>query len=67
MSIATKRGDAGKTSLVGGTRVSKSNPRVECYGTIDELLISPDGLCAPSARTPRSAIGSRRFNGSYIR
>ncbi len=38
MSIATKRGDAGKTSLVGGTRVSKSNPRVECYGTIDELI-----------------------------
>jgi len=38
MSIATKRGDGGQTSLVGGTRVSKSNPRVECYGTIDELI-----------------------------
>lgn len=38
MSIATKRGDGGKTSLVGGIRVSKSNPRVECYGTIDELI-----------------------------
>jgi len=38
MSIATKRGDGGQTSLVGGTRVSKSHPRVECYGTIDELI-----------------------------
>jgi cob(I)alamin adenosyltransferase len=38
MSIATKRGDGGQTSLVGGLRVSKANPRVECYGTIDELI-----------------------------
>lgn len=38
MSIATKRGDGGQTGLVGGTRVSKAHPRVECYGTIDELI-----------------------------
>lgn len=38
MSIATKRGDNGKTGLVGGTRVSKCDPRVECYGTVDELI-----------------------------
>lgn len=38
MSIATKRGDGGQTSLPGGVRVSKANPRVECYGTIDELI-----------------------------
>src|ERR1700761_4776611 len=38
MSIATKRGDTGTTSLPGGVRVSKSDPRVECYGTIDELI-----------------------------
>ncbi len=38
MSIATKRGDGGLTSLVGGARVSKSSARVECYGTIDELI-----------------------------
>jgi cob(I)alamin adenosyltransferase len=38
MSIATKRGDGGKTNLPGGVRVSKSNARVECYGTIDELI-----------------------------
>jgi cob(I)alamin adenosyltransferase len=37
MSIATKRGDKGKTSLAGGKRVSKADPRVEAYGTLDEL------------------------------
>lgn len=35
--IYTKTGDAGKTSLIGGTRVSKSDVRLEAYGTIDEL------------------------------
>lgn len=38
MSIATKRGDGGQTGLPGGVRVSKTHPRVECYGTIDELI-----------------------------
>ena len=38
MSIATKRGDSGQTSLPGGVRVSKTDLRVECYGTIDELI-----------------------------
>lgn len=35
--VYTKTGDAGKTSLIGGTRVSKSDLRLEAYGTIDEL------------------------------
>src|SRR5260370_31649882 len=38
MSIATKRGDSGQTGLPGGVRVSKADRRVECYGTIDELI-----------------------------
>ncbi len=37
MSIATKQGDTGQTSLAGGVRVSKGALRVEAYGTIDEL------------------------------
>lgn len=35
--IYTKTGDLGDTSLVGGMRVSKGNPRLEAYGTLDEL------------------------------
>ena len=37
MKIYTKTGDQGTTALYGGTRVSKSDERVETYGTIDEL------------------------------
>jgi cob(I)alamin adenosyltransferase len=37
MSIATKHGDKGDTGLIGGTRVSKADVRVEAYGTVDEL------------------------------
>ena len=37
MKIYTKTGDAGETSLVRGTRVSKDDISVETYGTIDEL------------------------------
>lgn len=35
--IYTKTGDRGTTSLVGGTRVSKTHDRLEAYGTVDEL------------------------------
>jgi cob(I)alamin adenosyltransferase len=37
MSIYTKTGDKGETSLVDGQRVSKCCARLESYGTIDEL------------------------------
>ena len=35
--VYTKTGDKGTTSLVGGSRVSKTHIRLEAYGTIDEL------------------------------
>ena len=35
--VYTKTGDAGTTSLIGGTKVPKSHLRIESYGTIDEL------------------------------
>jgi cob(I)alamin adenosyltransferase len=37
LKIYTKTGDAGKTSLIGGTKVSKNHLRIETYGTVDEL------------------------------
>lgn len=37
MKIYTKGGDKGRTSLIGGERVSKCDSRVEAYGTVDEL------------------------------
>ncbi|MEK9530097.1 MAG: cob(I)yrinic acid a,c-diamide adenosyltransferase [Flavobacteriaceae bacterium] len=37
MKIYTKTGDKGETSLIGGYRVSKSDLRIESYGTVDEL------------------------------
>ena len=37
MKIYTKTGDTGETGLFGGPRVPKDDPRIEAYGTIDEL------------------------------
>lgn len=37
MKIYTRTGDQGDTGLYGGARVRKNDPRVEAYGTIDEL------------------------------
>jgi cob(I)alamin adenosyltransferase len=37
MSIATKTGDEGETSLMYGRRVPKTDERVEAYGSVDEL------------------------------
>ncbi len=35
--IYTKTGDKGQTGLIGGSRVWKDHPRIEVYGTVDEL------------------------------
>lgn len=35
--VYTRRGDQGMTDLVGGIRISKSDERLEAYGTVDEL------------------------------
>lgn len=35
--VYTRRGDQGETSLAGGQRVAKDSPRIEAYGTVDEL------------------------------
>ncbi len=35
--IYTRGGDTGETSLAGGQRLAKDSPRIEAYGTVDEL------------------------------
>lgn len=52
MKIYTKTGDKGKTSLIGGTKVYKSDLRIEAYGTVDELN-SYVGLCLDHLRSGR--------------
>lgn len=52
--VYTRTGDAGTTSLVGGSRVAKNNPRLEAYGTVDEanswlgLLDASQSIPAPA-------------------
>ncbi|HEV3090772.1 MAG TPA: cob(I)yrinic acid a,c-diamide adenosyltransferase [Candidatus Cybelea sp.] len=56
--IYTRTGDAGTTGLVGGQRVAKNAPRIETYGTVDELS-STIGVARshlrPLAAQPRAA------------
>jgi cob(I)alamin adenosyltransferase len=53
--IYTKTGDQGQTHLAGGQRVSKDSPRIECYGTVDELNAFV-GMAAISARESVPAL-----------
>jgi cob(I)alamin adenosyltransferase len=52
MSIYTRRGDAGETSLADGTRVRKDSARVEAYGAMDEAGCAV-GLARAAARDER--------------
>jgi cob(I)alamin adenosyltransferase len=54
MKVYTKKGDAGQTSLLGGTRVPKHHLRIEAYGTVDELnawmgMLKDQPVAAPYA------------------
>ncbi len=51
--IYTKAGDGGETRLVGGQTVKKNAPRIEAYGTVDELL-----ACLGLARTALASPGA---------
>lgn len=50
MKLYTKTGDDGSTGLYGGGRVRKDHPRIEAYGTVDELN-SWLGMCASECAT----------------
>lgn len=51
--IYTKRGDRGETSLVGGQRVSKDAPRIQCFGALDELNALVGSACVAAGQDSR--------------
>jgi cob(I)alamin adenosyltransferase len=64
--IYTKTGDKGETSLIGGKRVPKFHPRIEAYGTVDELnsfigLLRDQPEVAPSYKEILFHIQDRLF------
>lgn len=65
LKIYTKTGDKGKTSLIGGTKVSKAHVRIDTYGTVDELnswlgLVN-DHMILPKVKTLLKEIQDRLF------
>jgi len=56
MKIYTKTGDKGKTSLLGGKKISKSHLRIEAYGTVDELNSHVGLLAAYTINEPYQAF-----------
>jgi cob(I)alamin adenosyltransferase len=70
MKIYTKAGDRGITSLLGGELVGKDHPRLEAYGTLDELCswlgLLRDSLEDPGLRDDLLRIQDRIMTGSSI-
>ena len=60
--IYTKAGDGGETRLVGGQKVRKDAPRIEAYGTVDELSACI-GLARTALLAARRARRRRRAGG----
>ena len=60
--VYTRRGDSGKTDLVGGVRISKADIRLEAYGTVDELSSHLGLLAALMAEksAPDNALAEER-------
>ena len=57
MSLYTRKGDSGNTSLPDGKRVSKDDARVEAYGDVDELtsqISFLNALCSADGNIPAS-------------
>lgn len=64
--IYTRTGDDGETALVGGKRVPKDSPRIEAYGTIDELN-SIVGLARVFNEEQRKKGKAHRFLDEILR
>lgn len=70
--LYTQTGDTGTTSLVGGLRTPKNSPRLEAYGTVDELNSHLGAIAANPTLQPADAhtinyIQNKLFNiGAYL-
>jgi cob(I)alamin adenosyltransferase len=60
--IYTRRGDQGETDLVGGARVPKDSPRIDAYGTVDELNAAVGVARAVNAAEPGRSPASRELD-----
>lgn len=63
--LYTRSGDDGTTGLFGGGRVSKDHPRVEAYGTIDELNAAIGLVAAEVQREEAARLGTRPAAGVH--
>ena len=63
--IYTKQGDGGETSLIGGSRVKKSDPQVDLYGEVDELNVRI-GLALSSLPRDSSLSSSLRMIQGWL-
>lgn len=59
--VYTRRGDGGETALAGGQRVPKDAPRIEAFGTVDEL-----NACLGAARATMSELPPLRELGAIV-
>lgn len=66
MKIYTKGGDRGETGLFGGARVPKTHPRIEAYGTLDELN-AVFGVVVAELAGGSSATGAKPLLGKLVR
>ena len=67
MNIYTKTGDQGTTSLVGGKRVFKNDPRVEAYGDADELISYLGLIIAESENPANTAETATKIRKDLLR
>lgn len=59
--VYTKAGDGGSTHLAGGQKRAKTDPRIEAYGTVDELNATLGLAAVAAAATPASAELARKL------
>jgi cob(I)alamin adenosyltransferase len=61
--VYTRRGDQGETDLVGGRRVPKDDPRIDAYGTVDELNAILGVVRAVNTGASRRLAAARELDG----